>query len=211
MIKQLSEEQIKQNQELVMKLIHNMHEPRMSLVRAMLDGPVGDEYFMAPASTQVDFHSCFVGGLCHHSLNVVKSLKKLTDALCPGKFSNQMISFVGLFHDLGKVGDGSQPYYVSQTSDWHREKLGKLYEINKKCVNMPTSERGLFVLQHYGIELTSDEYLAIRLNDGPGVPENGPYKMREPELAMLLHWADRWATEQEKSELAGPQGSSSAT
>jgi hypothetical protein len=42
--------------------------------------------------------------------------------------------------------------------------------------------------------------LAIRLNDGQYVRENEPYRNREPELALLLHWADMWASRQEKSE-----------
>ncbi len=195
----LSDEQVIKNQELVFKLIEkNIPEPRLSLVRNMLKGPVGDEYFTAPASSREEYHFCFPGGLAAHSLNVVRNLRKLADALSPGKYDVGTLLFVGLFHDLGKAGDGVKPAYVPKDSDWHR-KQGMLYEINKNCLGMPNSERGLYILQNQGITVSSDEYMAIRLNDGQYALENGPYKMKEPELALLVHWADRWSCEEEKS------------
>lgn len=133
-----------------------------------------------------------------HSLNVVQNLKKLADTLCPGTYSNATLGFVGLFHDFGKIGDGIEPFYVPKNSTWH-EKQGIMFETNKKCQYMPTSERGLYIFQKFGIELSADEYLAIRLNDGQYTPENKGYAMKEPDLALLTHWADLWSTKQEKS------------
>lgn len=178
-------------------LVQMMPEPRQRFVRAMMDGPVGQSYFVAPASSRVDFHSCFPGGLLVHSLNLTKWLKKLAITLAPGKYDDATLAFVGLFHDLGKAGDGEEEYYVPHPSDWHRGK-GMLYEVNKRCVHMPTSERGLYILQKNGIQVTTDEYLAIRLNDGQYVEENKGYRMKEPELALLVHWADRYSCEKEK-------------
>lgn len=195
----MGEDEIRKNEKLVFKLIEkNFSEPRKKLVMDMLRSPTGEEYFLAPASSKVSFHDCFVGGLCYHSLNVLQNLRKLADVMAPGEFSDETLIFVSLFHDLGKVGDGVEPYYVPNPSDWHREKLGKLYEINQKCVMMPTSERGLYLLQRHGIPVTADEYLAVRLNDGAYPPENKPYSMHEPRLALLLHWADRWDAGAEK-------------
>jgi len=179
-------------------LVEIMPEPRRSLVKAMMDGQVGQSYFVAPASSREEFHSCFPGGLLVHSLNVVKNLRRLVKALCPGKYNDATVAFVGLFHDLGKVGDGKEEYYVPNQSDWHKQK-GMLYEINKNCVWMPTSERGLYILQKNGIEVTSDEYLAIRLNDGQYDETNKGYRMKEPGLALLVHWADMWSCQLEKT------------
>lgn len=193
----LTDEEILKNNETVLKLVDIMPEPRRTLVRKMLDGKIGEAYFTAPASSREEFHACYVGGLCQHSLNLVRNLKNLTDALCPGKYDKSTLAFVGLFHDLGKVGDGENEYYIPNPSDWHRNK-GMLYEINKKCIYMPTSERGLYILQMLGITVTDEEYLAIRLNDGMYDDTNKSYKMKEPELALLVHWADMWSTKQEK-------------
>lgn len=181
---------------LVTKLLEKLPEPRKTLVKKMFDD-IGETYFTAPASSRDEYHSCYAGGLARHSLNVVSNLKKLADALCPGRFDTPTLIFVGLFHDLGKVGDSVEEYYLPNKSDWHVKK-GMLYEINKDCIYMPTSERGLYILQKYGIEVSSDEYIAIRLNDGQYVRENEPYRMKEPDLALLVHWADLWSTKQEK-------------
>lgn len=193
----ISADDIVKNRELVMKLIDKFPEPRRTLVIKMMDGPIGETYFTAPASSREEYHGCYPGGLCQHSLNVVANLRSLSAALCPGQFDGPTLIFVGLFHDFGKVGDGVEEYYVPNPSDWHRNK-GMLYEINKKCIYMPTSERGLYVLQKHCIELNHEEYLAIRLNDGQYDETNKSYRMKEPCLSILVHFADRWSTEQEK-------------
>jgi hypothetical protein len=197
-VTQPNEDQKIKNIELVMKLIDKMPEPRAGLVKKMMEGWVGEQYFTAPASGREEYHSCYPGGLCQHSLNVVKNLKKICDAMAPGKYDAATISFVGLFHDLGKAGVEGEPLYVPNPSDWHREKVGKLYETNKDCPFMPTSERSLYTLQRHGIVLENDEYLAIRLNDGQYDETNRNYRMKEPELALFLHWADMYSTIQEK-------------
>lgn len=193
----ISQEEILSNMELIKKAVNMFDEPRRAQVIAMLDGPVGESYFVSPASSRVEYHSAYPGGLAAHSLNVVRHLYKLTAALCPDVYDKKTLTFVGLFHDLGKVGDGVHEYYVPNKSDWHRER-GMAYETNKSCVHMPTSERSLYILQSHGIKLTSDEYLAIRLNDGQYVEENRSYRMKEPDLALLVHFADMWSTKQEK-------------
>jgi hypothetical protein len=198
----LSDEMIEHNMARVQSLVKTFPESRRKLVAKMLSGPVGEEFFTAPASAREEYHNCFPGGLCDHSLRVVTNLHEVTAALLP-KLAVEvgMLNFVGLFHDLGKVGDGTNPYYVPNPDDWQRTKRGMLYNINKDCVYMPTSERGLYILQKYGIELSSDEYLAIRLNDGQYDDTNKNYRMKEPDLALLVHFADRWATSQEKDTL----------
>jgi hypothetical protein len=178
-------------------LVSIMPDDRCKQVKKMMENL--PEYFTAPASSKLEFHSCYPGGLLVHSLNVVKNLRKISETLCPGKYSDATVAFVGLFHDLGKAGDGNEPMYVPNPSEWHREKLGAMYEINKNLQFMPNSERGLYVLQKFGVQVTDEEYLAIRLNDGQYPPENKPYGMREPDLALLTHWADLWSCKQEKS------------
>lgn len=202
-MKRPSDGEIALNMELVKKLVKKLPAGRRQAVEAMLDGFVGEQFFTAPASSRESFHSCYPGGLCQHSLNVLANLRKLAAALCPGRWDDATLVFVGLFHDLGKVGDGVEPCYVPNPNEWGR-KRGFLYEINDACVWMPSSERALYLLQRQGIALSSEELLAIRLNDGQYVRENEPYRMREPALALLVHFADRWAAEQEKAGPSGP-------
>lgn len=201
MQRRLTAEQLEKNIANVNFLVSLIDDERRIHVERMLDGPVGEQYFLAPASSRADYHSCYPGGLMVHSLNVVRNLNKLIKALAPEKFQNRnsSIALAGLFHDLGKVGDGKEPYYLPEESDWHRDKLGQFYRTNKACVQMPTSERGLLILQEHGVRLEPDEYLAIRLNDGMYTEENRPYAMKEPTLALLLHWADRFSVDEEKT------------
>jgi hypothetical protein len=197
----LNEEKIAENMEIVKRMVSQWPEPRRRLVSKMLIGQVGEEFFTAPASVREEYHNCFPGGLCDHSLRVVENLKSVEAALCSNERTRRphhLLEFVGLFHDLGKVGDGSHPYYLPNPDEWQRAKRGVIYITNRECAYMPTSERGLFVLQKHGIELSVDEYLAIRLNDGQYDDTNKNYRMKEPDLALLVHFADRWATQQEK-------------
>ncbi len=193
-----TEEEIIKSVETANQLIDGLPEPRRSLVKKMMEGQVGKSYFTAPASSRENFHSCFPGGLVVHSLNVVKTMFGLVKTLCPGMYDLPTIAFVGMFHDLGKTGDGVNDFYVPNPSDWHREH-GILYEVNKDCLDMPNSERGLYILQNHGIVVSSDEYFAIRLNDGAYAEENRAYGLPRSKLALLTHWADSWATATEKS------------
>jgi hypothetical protein len=108
-----------------------------------------------------------------------------------------------LFHDIGKLGlpenDGTfVDYYVPQDSDWHRDKLGEMYKYNKDMTHMKTPQRSVFVCQHYGLHLKTDEYLAILLNDGYVLDENKSYCLKEPLLAHVVMVADYLSTRQEK-------------
>lgn len=192
-----SEEEILNNVSVVDSLIDIMPEPRRAGVKAMMAGPTGDFYFEAPASSHEEYHSCYPGGLAQHSLNVVRNLKRFAQALCPGRYPDHQLAFVGLFHDLGKAGDGVRESYVPNKDQFQRNK-GRLYSFDPACVWMPSSERGLYILQKHGIQIEAEEYLAIRLNDGQYTRENEPYRGKEPELALLLHWADHWSARQEK-------------
>jgi hypothetical protein len=195
----LSEDDVARNSELVTKLIGTFPKLRQEAVLEMFKGTVGVEYMTAPASHREDYHNAFPGGLAEHSLRVVRNLRALVTAWGVQEYAIDIprLNFVGLFHDLGKVGDGVEPYYLANADDWQR-KRGIFYNFNPKCTFMPSGERSLFVLQKYGIVLRPDEYLALRLADGQYDETNARYSMKEPDLALLLHMADRWACAQEK-------------
>jgi hypothetical protein len=182
-------------------LIDTFPDPRGKQVLKMMNGPVGEAFFEAPASTKRIYHCCYPGGLLAHSLNVVLNAVKLAQTLAPGRWPDHKVVFCALFHDLGKAGDGKDPYYVQTKSAWKAER-GENYEINseKGYHFMPSSELGLYVLAKNGIDIDREEYLAIRLNDGPAADGNSDYAFREPDLAVLINMADNWAMRREKAE-----------
>jgi len=194
----LTDEKFNEHIKTFWNLIETMSADRQAAIKFMMDNKIGETYFTAPASSREEYHNCFPGGLLEHSLSVCKNLVKMARVFCPGKYSDNTLAFVGLFHDLGKAGDGENEYYLQNKSEWHVKK-GMLYEINKECKVTATEDRTIFVLQKYGITMTCDEFVAIRISDGPYSDANSSYKMKEPELALLLHWADRITCSSEKT------------
>jgi len=158
---------------------------------------LGERLALCPASGRKDFHQAIPGGLVDHSLRVLGNAMKLSKAFGWDLPKDSLI--IGcLFHDLGKVGDVDDDYYVPQTSDWHREKLGEMYTHNKKIKYMTVPHRGVWLCQHFGLTLTQDEWLSIMLNDGWVLQENKAYCLKESDLVHVVMTADYISTKQEK-------------
>jgi len=152
---------------------------------------------LCPASSRKDFHNAFPGGLVDHSLRVLGNAMRLQQAM-GWKLSKESLIIACLFHDLGKVGDVNNDYYVPQTEQWKVEKYGDEYTVNKDMDYMSVPDQSIFLMQHFGIQLSRDEMLAIKLNDGFVVEENRQYCLKEPLLAFVVMTADYCATMQEK-------------
>lgn len=167
----------------------------------------GDELVTAPAAGKVHFHNAFPGGYIDHVLRVVTTslevaalYKKIGGTI---DFTRQELVFSALHHDLGKLGHPEQgPYYVDQDSDWHR-KRGEMYKQNENIQYMKAPDRGLMLLQKYGVTITEKEWLAIKLSDG--IYDEGaksylinwaPYAMKT-KLPYLVHWADHMSSQSE--------------
>ena len=113
------------------------------------------------------------GELLSFSLNVASVAKSLSSTFGDAK----SLVKVSLLHELGKVGGLSQEQelYLVQESEWHREKLGQVYKYNDKCPKMNVAHRTLWLLSHFGVELTRDEWLAINVSQGMHLQENQFY------------------------------------
>ena len=108
---------------------------------------------------------------------------------------------VGLFHDLGKVGDLEHDLFVEQDSEWHREKLGQMYKYNECLEKMSVSHRTLFLLQHFGVSLTQEEWVAVQLAQGSHFEENRFYVGSEPTLALILQQAKQMVHHKDKLDV----------
>lgn len=183
---------------LMNSIIDSLPEPKKSQVQKMMDGPLGEQFISAPASTRRAFHYAFAGGLLAHSLNVVRYAVQFAETFARGRWPKWKVAFCALFHDLGKAGSPGKPYYVPTKEDWKRKK-GEYYDVCKDEW-MPNAEKSLYNLQLHGVTLDWEETVAIRLNDGMGSESNREYSFNEPDLALIIHWADHWASRQEKQE-----------
>lgn len=154
------------NQELILKrvqenwgtikgLVNRIENPEAREGALHLCDDLHDRFAVAPASTRTDYVGCFVGGLVWHSLNVLKVMKALRSSLELEKtVSADSMIILGLFHDLGKLGNEKEDYYLPQSSDWHREKLGQYYMINEDIQPRITiQQRTLFWLNKYRFPL----------------------------------------------------------
>lgn len=175
---------------------------RAEPVSKMLEGLGEERVCLAPASSREKYHNCFPGGLVDHSLRVLMNAFNLCKTF-GWSIPKESLILVCLLHDLGKVGglEDGEDYYLEQTSDWHRDKLGQRYMYNEDLQYMPHAERSLFTLQSFGVRLTNEEFVAIRIHDGMFVDENKAYSMKEPALATIVHLADLVACKQEKGVL----------
>lgn len=165
---------------------------------SMLNSEVGERFMLAPASNRANYHNCFPGGLVEHSLRVYMNLQKLSKLFAPD-INEDSLKLVGLFHDLGKVGTVTEPYYIEVEEDWKRDR-GIFYDHNQELVFMDAAQRTLFLLSHFGVPIGEEEWQAILIHDGQYIEANKRYGHKETTLALLLHQADMIAAKTEKEK-----------
>lgn len=202
MIKELSAEKIVTNLEKFKSYFSEKYlKDRSQPFLGFLD-EVEECLAIAPASSRTEYHMAFPGGLVDHSLRVLQNSLILAKAFGYDLKTDSLI-VASLLHDIGKiglpVGDSFQPFYIPQESQWHREKLGQMYVYNDQLHFMTTRDRSLYLVQHYKLPVTMDEWVAIMLNDGYSLEANKPYQLKEPLLATIVMQADYNATLQEKT------------
>jgi len=164
-----------------------------------------DRMIDAPASSRPNYHNCFMGGWIDHTLRIVEtalSIKQMFIELnVDVKASDSDVVLAAVFHDLGKLGDLDNPYYITQTDEWRRNKLKEWYTFNDKLEPMSVTDRSLWLLQHFDIKVSPEVWKAIKLSDG--LFDDGNQKLyRSPDnrniLHYIVHFADWMSTVAEK-------------
>ena len=215
----LSAEQISENLQKFYTIIEdNISEPRCTKLLALYQSQE-ENLALAPASSRTAYHNAFPGGYVDHVIRVVEAAIALYEVW--GSFGADMetftkeeLVFAAINHDLGKLGLNRKPAYIPNDSDWHVKNQGAIYKPNVETPFMLIQDASLFTLQQEGIELTFNEYLAIKTHDGLYDDSNKPYlissqnesKMRTC-LPILLHQADMLAARVEwEKEWSGKVG-----
>lgn len=192
----LTAEQIVENYNKFEALSAKTGEHRQEALKEFFSN-MGERLAMAPASSKIEFHNCFPGGLVEHSLRVLQNAIKLAKAM-DIKVNQEELIFSCLFHDIGKLGDLDHERYLEQDEEYWK-KRGNLYKVNPKMRFMTVPHNSMFLLQHFGIKASFNEMMAILLNDGHFDPVNEAYKMKEPDLAIVVHQSDLLSTRWEKT------------
>jgi len=201
----LTVDELQSNYEMLLQFINDTFSGERKDKLLKLYDDLGDMIVLSPASSYSHFHGCFPGGYVIHVLNVIKFTKnmykmwKMHGSDVSG-YTEEELMFVALNHDLGKIGDGVHEFYMPCESDWHIRNQGKYYEINPDIPNMRVSDRSLFLLQNFGVNMTHSEYLGIQIHDGPFEDQNDFYfkvwdkdKVLKNNLPLIIHQSDYMA------------------
>jgi hypothetical protein len=128
-------------------------------------------------------------------------------------FTDEELLFAAFHHDLGKLGDGAEPYYLPQTSEWHQKNKKEYFHINPKLQYFDVTDRALWLLNQYGIKYTQKEQLGIMMADGLYNEATKKYFMSydenfqlKTELPYLIHWADHMSCRLENTEYRNATG-----
>ena len=205
MIKELTPEHLQHNWNNLIRLLEvNFSGERLENLLKMYDY-FEERMMFAPASGREHFHNSHAGGYVEHVIHVTTSALKIkavweqTGATID--FTDEEMVFAALHHDLGKVGDLSEDYYSPNDSDWHRKNQGLIYKHNPNLEYMTVTDRALYLLQHFNVKLTNNEYIGLRLTDSMYEEANKSYYIAyQPErqlrtnIAYILHQADMMAT-----------------
>ena len=228
-MKQLTETQIQENYQTLLNLIENeIESPRKeSLLKLYSD--YEEIIALAPASGKESYHNCYIGGYVEHVLNVVNcglAIHNVWEEMGQlNTYSREELIFSLLNHDLGKIGLDAQPYYIPNPSEWHKKNQGALYTQNPDLNFMTVPDRGLFLLQQYGIQCTFNEWIAIKIHDGlydeankaylisysedGKLRSNLPYVVQQADTtAARIEW-EQWRENKEDSQVKVVKGDSS--
>jgi hypothetical protein len=210
-MKSLTAEKIQENYNSLRNIITmNFSGERLEKLNKMYDY-FEDRMMLAPASAKEHYHNAMVGGYVEHVLHIVdfsQSVKKLWEEKgAEIDFTDEELIFAALHHDLGKVGNLDYDYYIPNESDWHRKNQGKIYTHNPELPYMTVTDRAFYLLQHFQIPLTENEYMGLLLTDGMYEDANKKYLMTflpetglRSHISRILHQADMMATFIESDE-----------
>lgn len=200
-MKELTAEEIQSNYDRLISLIEtHFTGDKLNKIKKMINH-FEDRIKLAPASSKEHFHGSHPGGYLEHCLNVYDIAMEL-DILWK-KYSTDIdyttdeIAFIALFHDIGKLGDIDEEFYQVQDNDWRRNTLGEIYKINPNVINMNGADRSLFLIQYFGINLTQNEWIVIKIHEGMYEDGNEVYlktsfkdSILKSHLPHLIHHAD---------------------
>jgi len=205
-MQKLSAEQIVENLDKFYSLIKKYISSERSDILIDYYKSIEEVLSMAPASTRIDNHNCFAGGYVDHVIRVTEAalvFEKVWDKFGQKKnYTTEELVFSAINHDLGKIGTNQNPVYIPNDSQWHIEKQGIYYKYNPDVTYMRIADRSLYMLHKANIQVTENEYLAIKLHDGLYEEANKPYYITygpdtqlKSNLPYILHQADLMASQ----------------
>lgn len=145
------------------------------------------------------FHNAFPGGYIDHVLRVTRNAVKTYEhhkdlGIDLEDLSKETVIFTALHHDLGKLGNVDEDFYIKNDSEWHVKNQGKIYKTNPDIHWMNTNDRTFYLLNYFGVKCTEEEWISMKLTDGLYDDSNNEYltktfagqKLKTP-LPHIMH------------------------
>ena len=183
---------IDDNKKKLLKIVDDYFDGEQHKNIMLLFDHFNDRMGNAPASGRPNYHNCFRGGWLDHTLRVIEtSLQMKNQFIKLGvrvENSDSEVVLAAMFHDLGKLGDLNESYYLTQTDEWRRNKLNEWYTYNDKLEPMSVTDRSLWLLQHFNINVSTEVWKAIKMSDGMFDKGNEDYYRRSSDSRNILHY-----------------------
>lgn len=202
MVEFFTAEQLVENYNEFRKLINDSFSgERLDSLNRMYDH-FEDRIIYTPASSFEHFHNAFPGGYIDHVMRVVRNALKMHTVynelgIGMGDYDEENVIFAALHHDLGKLGNVDNDYYIKNDSEWHVKNQGKIYKTNGAIHWMNLTHRTFYLLSYFGVKLNEVEWLGIQLTDGLYDENNKEYFIKfskedslKTSLPFVMHSAD---------------------
>jgi hypothetical protein len=199
-------EQIQDNWNKLIQIIEDTFEGERKEKLLKMYKHFEDRMVIAPASGTAHFHLCATGGYVQHILNIIHYSKIFykvwkDNGAYVDDYTEEELIFAAMHHDLGKVGDMDNDNYLPNESEWHVKNQGKFYVNNPELQFMTPPDRGIWILNQFGIKMTMMEMIGIKLTDGMYDEGNiqylkayAPEKKLKSNMPLILHQADMTTT-----------------
>jgi hypothetical protein len=161
---------------------------------------LAERLLLSSYSTKIEDGYCGPGNIIKFALDSFRFANKMAKNLDTEilEMSRKSLAMITLLFPLGRLGDLEHDQFIEQKSEWHRNKLGQLYEYNTQCPKMSVPHRTLFLLQHFGVQLEAEEMIGILCSTGFHLEENKFYLHNVSQMVQLCTHAIDMAYEREK-------------
>ena len=158
---------------------------------------LGDEFYIAPATSTLDMYGCFPGGLLNHCLRSAEYADKINNTLPKNmKVPRSSIVKCAFLSQIGRVF-----LFCPNTNEWQIKTLKRLYEFCDDAVSLKVGERSIYYCIQYGVLLTEEEFQTILNLDKESTDRTGKY--RASILSHVMRIGIELSILEEKNELNG--------
>lgn len=118
---------------------------------------LGEDFYFAPATSNLDMYGAYPGGLLNHLMKSCKYAIKVNELL-PEKLRQDINSIVKVvfLSQIGKVF-----MFELNKNEWEIKNLGRMYIFKDDEFKLKTGERTLFYIMKHNVVINENEYHAI--------------------------------------------------